>query len=224
LLARATGACFDLNPSERDDDIYPQNNVFDNNVLVDCGSTTSNNSKNDPAVIRRDGSNPNAVTFSHNVISVDLGHTSLMAHDGGWFPNGNALGYFAFHHNLWFNRAAGNSLSGEFMTCKTSACSPYPGNFNLWDGAADMNTSSWNINTRTTAGDASTGEDYGSISADPQFRMNAPDDYVPTVIPAGFIPFEPAQAGRLSNVMTVPVQPDAWPPYLLDPGSDWGNQ
>ncbi|MBZ5706622.1 MAG: hypothetical protein LAN63_14830 [Acidobacteriia bacterium] len=223
LLARATGACFNLNPSERDHDIYPQNNVFENNVLVDCGSATSNNANNDPAVIRRDGDNPYAVVFRKNVISVDLGHESFMAHRGGWYPNGNAMGYFAFDHNLWWNRASGNSLASVFMTCKTSACQPYPGNFNLWSGAADMNTSTWNVNTRTNAGDASTGEDYGSISADPQFRMNAADDYVPAVVPAGFVPFEPGDAGRLTNTLAAPALPDAWPAYLLDPNTDWGN-
>ncbi|MBZ5600473.1 MAG: hypothetical protein LAN83_19395 [Acidobacteriia bacterium] len=223
LLARATGACFNLNPSERKNDIFPQNNVFENNILVDCGSSTSNNVNTDPAVFRRDGSNPNAVTFRNNVVSVDLGHESFMAHKGGWFPNGNATGQFEFDHNLWWNRASGNRLSGDFITCKTSACSPFSADFNLLSGAANFDTSTWNTSTRTNAGDAATGEDFGSISADPQFRMNTADDYVPAVTPSGFVPFEPGDAGRITNFMTVPTLPDAWPPFLLDPNKDWGT-
>jgi hypothetical protein len=223
LLARATGACFNLNPSDRKNDTFPQGNVFENNILVDCGSSTSNNVNNDPAVLRRDGSGPNAVTFRNNVVSVDLVQMALMAHKGGWFPNGNASAQFAFDHNLWWNRAAGNSLAKDFITCKNSACSPFSADFNLLSGAADFNASTWNTGTRTNAADASTGEDFGSISADPQFRMKTADDYVPAVVPPGFVSFEPAEAGRVTNFMTVPTLPDAWPTFPLDPSKDWGT-
>ena len=225
LVARVSHLCINNNLSERDDDIYPQNNLIDNNILVDCGTTHTSNANHRPAVIQRNGNNPSSFTFSHNIVSVDLSTTKMMEFPGLWgcFANDGVTAVpctqrWNQNHNLWWNRAAGHSLANSFVTCRTGACPATP---TCWNGTSG----NYNCMDLGTYQGAPYNEEPGALSFDPLFRMSGADDYVPTadLTALGFTGFDPSQAGRTSNSMSAPAQGDAFPVSLLDPQNDWGT-
>ncbi len=193
LVYRTSSASFFNNLSDRTNDTYPQNNLVDNNILV----------MGDPHTIQRGGNNPSSFTFTHNVVYYDLGKPqggSWACYDvGGSGKPVPCTTRFTLDNNLYWNAA------GKALTFMTTDLSGQQTTYTLseWQGL---------------------GEDMHSQSADPLFANPTypADDY--TLLPGspapnvGFVPFDPGQAGRTTQTITVPATvPAAFPLQLMDP-------
>jgi len=185
LIYRTSTAPIFNNVSDKVNDIYPMNNVIDNNILV-MGATRT---------LQRGGQGPSTFAFTHNIVYFDNGQVQ----GGNWScfdVGGNGLPVpcstrFFLDFNLYW------SLSRKalnFITTDPNTGTPTQYTLSQWQGL---------------------GEDMHSLNEDPLFSGPGypTDDYsLPPGSPAtkvGFAPFDSTQAGRLS---APPITPDPLPP------------
>ena len=194
LMYRTTSAGFFNNLSDHTKDIYPQNNLFDNNVIAFSRSK----------VVQRGGQNPSSFTMKHNIL-----YYSPKRFQGGQWSCYDVGGSgkpvpcntrFFMDNNLYWNYAT------QPLTFITT--DPNTGDM------TDYTLSQWQI----------IGEDAHSKNADPDFRNpNYPNDdfFVLPGSPAfglGFVAFDYSQAGRTSKLLPEPATPPpAFPLEPIDP-------
>jgi hypothetical protein len=183
------------NLSDHEKDIYPQNNLVDNNIFAYSAGK----------LIQRGGENPNSIKFTHNLVYLDVqrlqgGHWACYDVGGSGKPVPCSTRFW-FDKNLYWN------FLGKPLTFLTT--DPYNN-----DEVTEYTLSQWQA----------IGEDVHSINLDPLFTNPAypNDDY--SLLPGspaalvGFVPFDPGQAGRTTTFLNAPMNPaPAFPRQLMDP-------
>jgi hypothetical protein len=179
LVYRTSSASLFNNMSDRTNDIYPQNNVADNNIFSYSGLYTFNHG----------GVNPSSITLTRNIIYYNTG-----LQGGKWtcYDVGKSnqpvpcATRFLLDHNMYWNSAnkAVSFITTDPINSRTRT---------------KYDLSQWQF----------VGEDVHSLNADPLFvnpGYPADDFTLQAGSPAnkiGFVPFDPSQAGRL----TAPIPP-----------------
>ncbi len=197
LVYRTSAAPLFNNLSDRTHDIYPQNNLVDNNILV-LGT---------PRMIQHGGTNPASLTFTHNVVYftnglIQGGYWTCIDVGGSNQPVPCPTRFLLDKNLYWDSR--GKPLT--FIT--TDPTGAQKTNYTL---------TQWQV----------LGEDTHSLNQDPLFsNPNYPSDDF-TLLPGtpalklGFVPFDPSQAGRtVQNFSPAAVAP-AFPLQPMDPGFDF---
>jgi hypothetical protein len=193
LVYRTSSASFFNNLSDHVHDIYPQNNVVDNNIFA----------FGDPHTVHRGGDNPASFSFLHNISYYDLGKPqggNWSCYDvGGSGQPVPCPTRFFLDHNLFWNTTGKAPL---FVTTDPTSGDETSYTLEQWQAL---------------------GEDVHSKNQDPLFANAGADDF--SLLPGspalaiGFVPFDPSQAGRTTETLTVPAVPAAFPLQLMDPSS-----
>lgn len=190
LVYRTSSASFFNNLSDHVSDVYPQNNLVDNNIFA----------FGDPHTMLRGGNNPSSFNFVHNLSYFDQGkpqggHWSCYDVGGSGQPVPCSTRFF-LDHNLYWNTTGKAPL---FVTT---------------DPTTGEETS------YTLAQWQALGEDTHSKNQDPLFANAGSDDFslLPgsPAVGLGFVPFDPSLAGRTTTTLTAPAVPAAFPLQLMD--------
>ncbi|MBZ5597194.1 MAG: right-handed parallel beta-helix repeat-containing protein [Acidobacteriia bacterium] len=191
LVYRTSSAGFFNNLSDNTNDIYPQNNLVDNNIFA----------LGDPHTIQRGGDNPSSFSFTRNISYFDLGKPqggNWSCYDvGGSGQPVPCSTRFVLDHNLYWN------TTGKAPTFITTDPTTHE--------ETSYTLAQWQV----------LGEDMHSQNLDPMFANPSGDDYTLSpgspALNLGFVPFDPSLAGRTTQTLTVPAVPAAFPLQLMDP-------
>jgi hypothetical protein len=192
LIYRTSTAGLFNNLSDHDNDTYPQNNVFDNNVIAYSRSK----------VVQRGGNNPSSLTMTHNILYFSPkrfqgGHWACLDGNGKPVP---CTTRFFMDNNLYWN------YLGKPLTFITT--DP--------DGGTkkDYTLSQWQA-----IGEDSHSKNADPKFRNPNFPN---DDFTllsgSPALDVGFVPVDYSQAGRTSTPLPEPVTPP--PSFPVQPIDD----